>query len=318
MKDKILITGANGFVGCNLVLNLDLKKYDVYLVDIVNKNQLKSVLKNIKYVKYIKTNLANKAQVKKIGKYNFKYIFHFASIIGVNKVNDSYETINSIINMTVNVINYLVKKNTVFIFSSTSEVYGNNLKLPWSENHEMHLGNTDSRRWNYAKCKSLMENLILDESKKINFKYIILRFFNLYGPYQSENFVVPKFIKNSIKNKNCKINYPYNQFRCFTYIDDVVNFFLKIIRLKKVKSGIYNIGNNKPTKVIDLAKKIIHISNSKSKVVKNKNYYLRIHFKDVIKRKPDITKIYKHYKWKPTTSLLSGLHSTLKWFRANL
>lgn len=314
MKKKILIIGAEGFVGSNLAYNLnDKDNFQIYLMDLVKREKLKNLkLNKLKNCKYIKCNIQNKNEIQKFKFYNFDYIFHLASLVGVEKVTNTAETINSIIIGTQNVISYLVKKNSKLIFASTSEVYGNNPNLPWNEKDQMLVGTYDSPRWNYAKCKSIMENYIMEASYEKKFKFLVLRFFNVYGPRQSKYFLIPKIIKNCKKNLICKIYYPGNQSRCFTYIDDVIYFLYKACSKNIRFNEIINIGSNKKSKVKDVIKLIVKITKSKSKIKLYKlNRIKNSKFKDVINRQPDINKIKKLYNWKPSTNLLQGLKKTI-------
>jgi len=238
-----------------------------------------------------------------------------ASVVGVSRVLNPEITINTIINGSLNVIKNLIKKNTLFIFFSTSESYGNNPKLPWKEEDSMVLGSYKIPRWNYAKSKSLIESLIYEKSKTLKFDYLILRLFNVYGPYQSNNFITSNIINKCLKNKTCYLNFPGTQTRCFTYVDDLIEFLVKVLSIKKIKSGLYNIGNDKKTNVKDLIKLIIKLTRSKSKIKSNKfNVLNKKLMQDVIHRQPNINKIYKDYKWKPKTNLKDGLKKTINFF----
>ena len=242
-------------------------------------------------------------------------MYHLASVVGVSRVLNPEITINTIINGSLNVIKNLIRKNTLFIFFSTSESYGNNPKLPWKEEDSMVLGSYKIPRWNYAKSKSLIESLIYEKSKTLKFDYLILRLFNVYGPYQSDNFITSNIINKCLKNKTCYLNFPGTQTRCFTYINDLIEFLLKVLTIKKIKSGLYNVGNNKKTNVKDLIKLIIKLTKSKSKIKVNKfNVLNKKLMQDVIHRQPNINKIYKHYKWKPKTNLKDGLKKTINFF----
>ena len=206
MKKKILIIGAEGFVGSNLAYSLNQNNNnEIYLLDIINRKKLKNLkLNKLKNCKYLQANILNNKNLKKIKQHKFSIIYHLASLVGVEKIIDTSETIQSIIIGTQNVISNFVRKNTKFIFASTSEVYGNNPKLPWNENDQMLIGTYDSPRWDYAKCKSIMENYIIELSKKRNFQFLILRFFNIYGPRQSKYFLISKIIEKCKKIKFVK------------------------------------------------------------------------------------------------------------------
>ena len=208
-----------------------------------------------------------------------------------------------------------MRKNTKFIFASTSEVYGNNPKLPWNENDQMLVGTYDSPRWDYAKCKSIMENYIIELSAKKNFKFLILRFFNIYGPRQSKYFLISKIIDRCNKNQTCNIYFPGNQTRCFTFVDDIVDFMASLLFVKTKYNEVINIGSNKKSEIIQIVKLIKKLTKSKSKIkIVKLDKIKNIAFKDVINRQPDIKKIKKLYKWKPSTKIEDGIKKTISFY----
>jgi len=179
----------------------------------------------------------------------------------------------------------------------------------------MLVGTYDSPRWDYAKCKSIMENYIIELSAKKNFKFLILRFFNVYGPRQSKYFLISKIIDKCKKNKLCKIYFPGNQTRCFTFVDDVINFMTSLSLIETKYNEVINIGSNKKSRVIQIVKLIKKLTKSKSKIkIVKLNKINNTTFKDVINRQPDITKIKKLYKWKPSTKIEDGIKKTISFF----
>lgn len=312
---KILIIGSNGFIGKNLINAIDHKKNKIFLIDKLKPSRVELYDYKKKKIIFKKIDITKLSDFKSISKIKFDVVYHLASVVGVSRVLDPEITINTIINGSLNVIKNLIRKNTLFIFFSTSESYGNNPKLPWKEEDSMVLGSYKIPRWNYAKSKSLIESLIYEKSKTLKFDYLILRLFNVYGPYQSDNFITSNIINKCLKNKTCYLNFPGTQTRCFTYINDLIEFLLKVLTIKKIKSGLYNVGNNKKTNVKDLIKLIIKLTKSKSKIKVNKfNVLNKKLMQDVIHRQPNINKIYKHYKWKPKTNLKDGLKKTINFF----
>ena len=151
--------------------------------------------------------------------------------------------------------------------------------------------------------------------QKKNFKFLILRFFNVYGPRQSKYFLISKIIDKCKKNKLCKIYFPGNQTRCFTFVDDVINFMTSLSLIETKYNEVINIGSNKKSRVIQIVKLIKKLTKSKSKIkIVKLNKINNTTFKDVINRQPDITKIKKLYKWKPSTKIEDGIKKTISFF----
>ena len=312
MVNNILITGAAGFIGTNLIFNLVNKKYKIYAVDKIRfdkRNNLFQLIKK-KNFKYIHCDLKNYKNFNKINKIKIDTIIHLASGVGVNTyINDPYNLISNIFKTTENIIKFSQFKKAHLVYASTSEIYGKNPKIPWKENDDRVLGSTKISRWSYSSVKSTCEHLI-HGTKKLNpsFKFTIVRFFNAYGPYQANNFVISSFMNKILNKKKLLIYDDGKMKRCFTYIDDIILCLEKLINSRISYNETFNIGSNKAYSIIDVKKKIEKILNRKIKfkflsprtIYKNK-------YEDINLRIPNITNIKKKIKWKPTTSLETGL-----------
>ena len=153
------------------------------------------------------------------------------------------------------------------IYTSTSEIYGKSNQTPFVEEGDRLYGTTMKSRWCYATSKSLAEHYIygLNQTKKL--EYIIFRLFNIYGP-NLKGRVIDTFISNALKNEDLIINGSGNQTRCYTYIDDCIKGFYLTIFGRQVKNETFNIGNRTPVSVNTLAKLIIKLTKSNSKIIK--------------------------------------------------
>jgi len=177
------------------------------------------------------------------------------------------------------------------IFSSSSEVYGEPVELPQNE-----LTTPLNSRVPYAVVKNIGEAYLKSYKKEFDLDYTIFRFFNTYGPKQSRDFVMSRFISLALKDQNISIYGDGSQTRTFCYIDDNIdacyNNFIKSITEKKPVNDIINIGNDVEISILDLAKKIIEITGSKSKIV----HRPPLPEGDMQRRLPDITKMKKLLK----------------------
>ena len=193
-----------------------------------------------------------------------------------------------------------------FIFASSSEVYGNGQKKPISEDDEL------MPKSPYGVSKVAGESYVKAFNEKYGLKFNILRFFNVYGPEQRDDFVISIFKKNILENKPIKIFGTGNQTRSFCHVNDAVKA-LELVIYKGKKNQIYNIGNDKePTKIIDLARKMVKISNKKIRIIKvpfNKSD--RSVKREIFARQPNIQKIKKHTKYFPSLNLNKGIFSVL-------
>lgn len=305
---KILITGATGFLGYHLCASLIQKGIKFTAVDI--KPMQKSILKSNK-VTYYKKSIMDDKFLKKIIK-NHDLIFHFAGIAEPDRyLSNPLEVININLKPSLEIIKHCEDTNKILFYTSTSEIYGKNPKIPFKEDDDRLLGSTSTSRWCYSTAKSMVEHYLNATRmfKKINF--INVRLFNIYGP-NLKGRVVDEFIKRANNNQDLEIYGNGKQTRCFLHVDDCINAFYKILSNKKNYNKTYNIGNDNEISIKKFAKLIVKISKSKSKIkYRNTKEKLGLNYEDIPRRVPDLTKI-KSIGWKSKISLKEGIKKTLK------
>ncbi len=284
MKKKILIAGGAGFIGSNLSNRLsENKEFEIHVCD----NLLTGNKKNLnKSIIFHNIDINSFQKINKIfNKYKFDYIFHYAAVVGVNRTLENpimvLEDIKGLENIFKLCVLHKIKR--VF-FSSSSEVYGEPVHMP--QNEDITPLNS---KLPYAVVKNLGENFCKAYHYKYKLNYNILRFFNTYGQNQSEDFVISSFINLAKNNKPIKIFGDGNQSRTFCHINDNIDTTIKLLNNNKYNNQVINIGHNKIYTINELAKKIIKIFNSRSKI---------IHIKarkegDMSRRQPDNSKMEK-------------------------
>ncbi len=282
---NILVTGGAGFIGSSLVDKLLLKNYFIIIADDLSTGNLKNIQKTNKS-KFIKCDVNDFNQIRKIfNKYKIDYVFHFAACVGVIRTIENPIKVLNDIDGLKNIFSlsskYKVKR---IFFSSSSEVYGEGFKIPQNETTT-----PLNSRLPYAVVKNIGESFCKSYNQEYRLNYTIFRFFNTYGPKQTENFVVSLFIKAALKNKNLLIYGKGNQSRTFCYIDDTIDAIMNSFEKKIFINDIVNIGNDKITSINELARKIIKITNSKSKIKKIKP----LKEGDMFQRQPEISKMKK-------------------------
>lgn len=317
---NVLITGAGGFIGSNLVKRLiKMKKYKVFCIDIKNKDE-NIILKklNSKNLKYFKRNFL------KIRNFDFlpkkiDVIYHCASIVGVSKyMTNTIELIENNFYGAKKAIQIALNKNSKIIFFSTSEIYGKNNKFPWNENSDRVLGNPSILRWSYSSSKSLMEHYFFAHGKEKKLKFSIIRPFNVYGPGQNPIFVVSNTLSKIMKGEKPEIYDGGNQSRCFTYVDDIVSAAIKISNSNKTNGKAYNVARNKSysiKKTISICKKLLN-SKVNLKKINTKLKYGKL-YQDVYKRDPSVERLKSDLNWLPMVDLIDGLKMTIKWIKNN-
>jgi len=295
---SILITGVNGFFGKKLANYFLSKNYVVYGI---GRNKESKVIN----VRYWQIDLSANENIDHIVK-ECQTIYHFAGLTSHNEiVNNTQKARKVNINGTRILLNSFkkFKESKTLVYASSGKVYGHYKSLPLSEDH-------DTRPLNsLGKLKRDTEKYI---EAKLNDKdrFVILRIFNVYGPGQKDNFLIPTIfhqIKNNLKQNKCTIDLGnIDHKRDYIFIDDLVNLFFKMHKLKNLKTGvnIYNVGSGIPIDVNNILKKIAYILNINIKANINPKK-LRHDEHDV--EYSDIEKISKLTGWKPKVNLESGL-----------
>ena len=313
----ILITGADGFIGFNLYKKLIKNKDNfIVLLDVTPQNKLKNLIKLNSRSIYYQLNILEDLSI--LNKYKFKYIYHLASIVGVKKVNNPFLVSKIIIDGSKNIINLALKNKSKLLLASTSEIYGKNPIVPWFENSDRIYGPTEELRWCYAHSKAIVEQLLLYLSNNKKLNSVIVRYFNIYGPNQSLNFVIPKNIISSLKLKKVIINESGNQTRSFTYIDDAVDGTVKACESKISNGKIFNLSYPKETSIFELMNIIQDISKQKLKIKYKKTNKLNYFYDLIPRRTPDVSNALDILNWKAKTNLKDGIKKTYKWYLKNL
>lgn len=285
---KILVTGGAGNVGGALVEKLVQDKTNfVVVVDDLSTGFL-SKLPSSEHEnwKFIKADVNDYREISAIMlAYNFHYVYHFAAVVGVLRTQENPVRVLNDISGIKHILN-LSKNSSVkhIFFSSSSEVYGEPVELPQHE-HRTPLNS----RVPYAVVKNVGESFLKSYQQEYGLAYTIFRFFNTYGPNQSTDFVVSRFLALAMKGEDITIYGDGSQTRTFTYIDDNIDTIATIMNKKLLENDVINIGSEKLMTVLELANLVIKITNSKSNIV----HVPALKEGDMTRRQPDNTKMKK-------------------------
>jgi len=295
---KILVTGGSGFIASHLVKHLLEKGHYVKILDL-KEPQLKH--KNLKFVK--KSILNNIVEDIK----GCDAVFHFAALLGVdNSDKRPLDTMKVNLEGSVNVFKSSLEAGVKkMIFSSSSEVYGEPRELPIKEDSVKGPVST------YGVSKLAAEIYARAYNYELGADIKIARFFNVYGPGQESNWVVPIFINKALKNEPITVFGSGSQTRCFTYVEDIADGVLKVF--EKGKTGeAYNIGNSQPTTILELAQIVKEITKSKAQIIKlGFGKETRLKEREIEYRIPDISKM-KALGWQPRTMVKEGIKRILE------
>lgn len=262
--NSILVTGGAGQLGSALASKLSKDPNNlIVIVDNLSTGNMAKVPEapNIIFIK-ADVNIYNDI-VPIFGRYGFDYVFHFAAVVGVRRTLEApIEVLNDIEGIK-NILS--ISKNSgvkrVF-YSSSSEVYGEPFEVPQNE-----LTTPLNSRLPYAIVKNVGEAFFRSYQKDYGLEYTIFRFFNTYGPHQSEDFVVPRFVKAALYGAPLSIYGDGQQTRSFCYVDDNVDTCIKAWKYNMFVNDVLNIGNDVEVSILELAQTVLKVCHSKSEII---------------------------------------------------
>ena len=315
MKDKILVTGAAGFIGSHLTEMMTLKGFKVVAFDRYNSNNDHGWLNNSPCKRDFEVILGDIRDYDSVNKAmkGCKGVMHLAALVGIPY---SYFSplayVKTNIEGTYNLLE-ASKNNNVdnIIITSTSEVYGTPKKIPISEKNQV------NRQSPYAASKVAADQLALSYFRSYDLPIKIIRPFNTYGPRQSNRAIIPSIINQCLSNKSGNLNLGnLLPTRDLNYVDDICSAFYEIYKTKKTIGEIINAGSNYNLSVKNLAVKILKIMSLNYKIISVK-LKKRPEKSEVFHLKCDNNKIKKFTNWRQKTKLDQGLEKTIEWFSEN-
>jgi nucleoside-diphosphate-sugar epimerase len=289
LNKKILIVGGTGFLGQNLLKKLTSENFNLYSLSSKKNN------KKIKNVKYLICDVLNKSKLKKIVNENFDIVINLLGNIEHKKKVQTFNVHYKGLKNLYSIINK--KKLKLFIQIGSCLEYGI-LNSPQKEIKKCLPISY------YGKAKYLASKYV---ENKLKNKSIILRLYQIFGPNQKNDRLVPHVIQSCKKNKKFDCT-DGSQFRDFLYIDDFSDLIIKILKRKKVKYGLYNVGYGKPIKVKNLINKIV----KKIKKGKPKFGSTKMRKDEIPLLYPNTEKVKKQFNWSPKISLDTGITKTIK------
>ncbi|NND77600.1 MAG: NAD-dependent epimerase/dehydratase family protein [Flavobacteriales bacterium] len=263
---RILVTGGAGFIASEVAIKLAQDQNNlVVVVDNLRTGDVKKLpLSAYDNLHFIKSDVNNFNDISGVFyAYNFDFVFHYAALVGVNRTLENPVSVLRDIEGIRNILD-LSKNSRVkrVFYSSSSEVYGEPVEIPQNEKTT-----PLNSKLPYAIVKNVGEAYLRSYYKEYGLEYTIFRFFNTYGPKQSKDFVISKFLRAALKDEPITVYGDGSQTRTFCYINDNVDTCLKCFNDDLILNDVINIGSDKEMSILDLAKTIIRITNSSSEIV---------------------------------------------------
>lgn len=308
---NILITGGAGFIGSHLVDKFISRKYNVIAIDNLLTGTIKNLdpfLKNENFT-FLNLDVQNHIEISQ----DLDYVLHLASAASPKAYTQHpINTLKAGSIGTINTLGLAKAKNAKYLLTSTSEVYGDPQISPQPETYWGNV-NPNGVRSMYDEAKRFAEAAVASYNRIYNLDTRIVRLFNTYGPNMKINDgrVVTNFISQAISNQDITIYGKGDQTRSFCYVDDTVSGIIKA--MESNSSEVFNIGNPNEITILQLAEKIISLTNSNSSIK-----FVDLPEDDPMQRNPDITKANEKLNWFPKVLLEDGLMKTIAWVEKSM
>ena len=303
---NVLITGGAGFVGSHLIERFISKQYNVTVIDNLltgSKKNVEPFIENDNFT-FIDFDVQHHIEISQ----DLDYVLHLASAASPKAYTQHpINTLKAGSIGTINTLGLAKAKGAKYLLTSTSEVYGDPQISPQPETYWGNV-NPNGVRSMYDEAKRFAEAAVASYNRIYNLDTRIVRLFNTYGPKMKINDgrVVTNFISQAISGEDITIYGKGDQTRSFCFVDDTVLGIIKA--MESDSSEVFNIGNPNEITILQLAEKVISLTNSKSSIK-----FVALPEDDPMQRKPDITKANKKLNWFPEVSLEDGLIKTIEW-----
>jgi len=305
---KILLTGAAGFLGSHISKKLIDRNHEVIGLDDLSTGSIKNIEQLLNHPKYsfIEHDVRIPYQAK------VDAILNFACPASpVNYQKDPVRTIETNFLGMINLLHLANETGARIIQASTSEIYGDPTQSPQKESYWGNV-NPIGIRSCYDEGKRAAETLCFDYRRQYNLDARVIRIFNTYGPNMAigDGRVVSNFIVQALRNQPIDIYGDGKQTRSFCYVSDLVEGIYELLQLDKNPDSPINLGNPNEFTILELARVVIEITNSKSEIVNNP-----LPLDDPKQRCPDISLAKLTLNWKPTIELREGIEKTAAYFK---
>lgn len=314
---QILVTGAAGFIGSNLCHALVGRGHDVVGYDNLSQgNELNlAALRLHAGFRFVQGDVRDPQTLLQAAQ-GCQVIVHLAAY-KIPRYSDAYETllINALGSQHVAEVAH--QTGAKVVAASTSDVYGKNPSIPFSESSDCVIGSPEVRRWSYAISKMFEEQLLMAAHERFGIDVVLMRFFGGYGPHQALTWwggPQAVFINHALDNTPIPIHGTGQQTRTFTYIGDHVDGIMRCIENPAAHNQVFNLGGQQEIAIIDLARLIWRlIRGDETPLLEMIPYEQFGKYEDVQRRVPDIQRARELLGFDPKTDLETGLRQTIRW-----
>ncbi|MBI3029551.1 MAG: GDP-mannose 4,6-dehydratase [Candidatus Rokubacteria bacterium] len=319
--DRILLTGAAGFLGSHLLDKLLAAGHVVVGIDNLSMGKLENIAAHLNSAafRFLERDVTEASVFGDLPK-EFDCVVHLAAF-KIPRYGDALKTLRINSRGTENVLEFARQNRAKLVLASTSDVYGRNGRVPFAEDDECVIGSSKVARWSYAVSKLFDEHLAFAYQESFGLPITVLRFFGSYGPRQHLSWwggPQAVFIEAVLNGREIPIHGDGLQTRSFTYVSDTVEGIYASMVTAEANGEIFNIGSSHEITILDLARIVKRLCNTpadlKLRFVPYESFTGRS-YEDVRRRVPDVSRCERILGVKATVGLEEGLARTIEWQR---
>ena len=315
---RVLITGVAGMIGSHLLDYLIEKEYEIIGIDNFSFGKIENIRSNLgkDNFKFYRVDVEDYETLKILSK-DVDVIVHLAAVKKISESDSSMATLKVNVNGTENIFEAARMWGCKVIFASTSDVYGMSPDLPFREDGDLLLGPSMIKRWSYAVSKLYCEQMAFAYYKDYSVPVVILRYFGGFSPRSSffwSGGHVPIFVDAILNDKEVVIHGDGKQTRSMAYVDDLIEGTFLAIENEKAVGEVFNLGNDEEMSIIDTALLIHKIASTgkelKLKYIKMEDIFGK--YKDILRRRPDLTKAQNLLGYETKTSMEDAIRKIVE------
>lgn len=315
---RVLITGGAGSIGSYICEVLVQRGHEVTALDNGPSRKVEHLFDSGRF-KFVQDSVLSKDVVEHLVSQT-DIVIHLAAIADPKRyVTEPLNVLNVNLKGTLYLLEAAARGGKKFVFASTSEVLGRNPNVPWDEEADRVLGPPSINRWCYSTGKALVEHYLYAYGQQENLPFVIMRFFNVYGPRcddLGQGRVIPIFLERFLNGEPVVIHGDGKQTRCFTYIEDTAEAVVELSLNDAALGQCFNVGSNVETSILELAQAMKQVGGFDNELIfKPHLEVFGPSYEDIPRRIPKVERIAKVIGWKATTPLDEGLASTIEFYR---
>ncbi len=316
--DRVLITGGMGFIGSHLAHRLLEAGREVWVLDL-SETPFTRVLRDYDRFHMVVDTIRNRPILQRLVD-RVDCVAHLAAVVNPAEcARRPRKVMDVTLLAALEIVEMIRWTDKLFLFTSTSEIYGRSEGVPFREDDDRVLGSVDVNRWCYSTSKAAVEHYIKACQLEGQLDYVIGRVFNAYGP-RLRHRVVDAFVDAALRGDPLVVHGDGSQTRCFTYIDDVVDAFVRLLDVPEAHNASYNVGDPREVTIRDLAHRVIELTGASPNQIEYENHLEAIgdSYEDIPRRVPAIERIGDAVDWSPRIGLDEGLRRMIEYRRAEL